>query len=136
MASAHALLGLGEANPVETVRALEKGLSTRNLGRLKAALDVSWDELARLLQMAPRTLKRRQQAGRLQTGESERALRIARTFDLALQLFEGDARAARDWLSRPRAVLGGRAPLDFAITEPGARAVEELIGRLEAGVFS
>jgi uncharacterized protein (DUF2384 family) len=32
--------------------------------------------------------------------------------------------------------LGGRSPLDFAQTEPGAREVENVIGRLEHGVFS
>jgi uncharacterized protein (DUF2384 family) len=32
--------------------------------------------------------------------------------------------------------LGWRTPIDFAQTEPGAREVENLIGRIEHGVFS
>ena len=32
--------------------------------------------------------------------------------------------------------LGGATPLDFAKTEPGAREVENVLGRLEHGVFS
>jgi uncharacterized protein (DUF2384 family) len=32
--------------------------------------------------------------------------------------------------------LGGKTPLEYADTEPGAREVEDLLGRLEHGVFS
>jgi len=32
--------------------------------------------------------------------------------------------------------LAGRTALEFARTEPGARLVEDLLGRIEEGVFS
>jgi putative toxin-antitoxin system antitoxin component (TIGR02293 family) len=53
-----------------------------------------------------------------------------------VQLFEGDADAARRWLTTPSKELDNTAPLDFARTELGAREVEDLIGRLEHGVFT
>ena len=59
-----------------------------------------------------------------------------RVFGKALELFEGDARAAERWLSSPRRALGGATPLELARTEDGAGEVEALIGRLEHGVFS
>ena len=43
---------------------------------------------------------------------------------------------ARRWLSSPQRALGGSTPLSLARTEVGAGLVEDLIGRLEHGVFS
>ena len=63
-------------------------------------------------------------------------LRASTIFDMAVEMFEGDMRAARKWLETPQPGLGGETPLDFASTEVGAREVENLIGRLEHGVFA
>jgi putative toxin-antitoxin system antitoxin component (TIGR02293 family) len=79
---------------------------------------------------------RRKASGRLQPDESERLLRISSVFERALELFEGDVQRARRWLSTPSKELDGTSPLDFARTEIGAREVEDLIGRLEHGVFT
>ena len=63
-------------------------------------------------------------------------MRASRVFERAVDLFEGDAPAATRWLRTPQAGLGGRKPLELASTDVGAREVEDLIGRLEHGVFS
>jgi len=57
-------------------------------------------------------------------------------FRRALQLFDGDTKAARRWLSNPQPALGGAIPLKLAETEVGAREVEAAIGRIEHGVYS
>ena len=54
----------------------------------------------------------------------------------ALGLFDGDAKAAKTWLNSPNMALSWRAPLKLAEREKGARLVEDLIGRLEHGVYS
>jgi uncharacterized protein (DUF2384 family) len=36
----------------------------------------------------------------------------------------------------PQRALGGAVPLEIAKTEVGAREVEQIIGRLEQGVFT
>lgn len=63
-------------------------------------------------------------------------MRLARLTEAAIELFEGDTEAAQGWMKAPRAVLGGKTPLEMAATEIGAREVENLILRLEDGVFS
>lgn len=94
------------------------------------------DELASLIQIPARTYARRV-AGktRLKPAEGERAVRIMRLYDLAKQVFVTPERT-RGWLNRPLRVLGGRTPLDFSRTEPGAREVEAVLDRFESGVFS
>lgn len=73
--------------------------------------------------------------GRLQTDESERLFRIAALYDRAIEVL-GDPERARAWFKEPKKALGMKTPLQYADTEPGAREVENLLGRLEYGVFS
>ncbi|MGB7190302.1 MAG: antitoxin Xre/MbcA/ParS toxin-binding domain-containing protein, partial [Acidobacteriaceae bacterium] len=83
-----------------------------------------------------RTLARRKKENRLSSEESERLLRISKLFDDSLSLFDGDREAAVNWLRTPKKALRNQSPLHFARTEIGAREVENLIGRIEHGVFS
>jgi putative toxin-antitoxin system antitoxin component (TIGR02293 family) len=103
---------------------------------LRSNVGLSREALADLVQIKPRTLDRRKEGGRLRPEESDRLLRAARVFGGTIALFEGDADAARTWLSSPQRALGGAVPLEMARTEVGAREVESLVGRLEHGVFS
>jgi putative toxin-antitoxin system antitoxin component (TIGR02293 family) len=93
-------------------------------------------QLADIIGIPERTLARRKTSGRLSPDESERLLRISRVFGMALDLFEGDREATLKWLTSPRKVLDHQTPLVYSRTELGAREVENLIGRLEDGVFS
>ena len=68
--------------------------------------------------------------------ESERLLRISNIFEKAVKVFEGDTDAAVQWLTTPKKGLSGHLPLQYSRTEPGAREVENLIGRVEDGVFA
>jgi putative toxin-antitoxin system antitoxin component (TIGR02293 family) len=93
-------------------------------------------EVAALIQIPSRTYARRVAGrARLKPDEGERAVRIMRLYDLATHAL-GTPERARRWLNRPLRVLGGRTPLDFARTEPGARESEAVLDRFESGVFS
>lgn len=112
------------------VTALREGLPTEAFDRLRAFLGCSATTLAEALGFAPRTLARRRQRGRLSPGESDRLLRTARLAELALAVFE-DAEAAAGWLTTPKRLLGGEAPLERADTAPGAREVEDMLFAVE-----
>ena len=73
--------------------------------------------------------------GSLNSDESEHVLRIAWLLERAVQTFEAVEDAA-DWLQTPNVSLGGTTPLSYADTEIGAREVENLLGRIEYGVYS
>ena len=89
-----------------------------------------------MVELPARTLARRKASGKLTKPESERLLRLSLVFEKTVNLFEGDADAARTWLSRSNKALGGETPLSAVETELGAREVEDVIGRLEHGVFT
>ena len=91
--------------------------------------------LAELLRINTSTLARRKHIGRLSCEESERLYRIAFLIERAAQVL-GDLEGAQRWLDTAKRALGGVSPLVFAKTEPGAREVEDLLGRIEYGIPS
>jgi len=129
-------LGLSGANTAQMVRQVQKGFPYAALVRFHKHSGLPIGTIADLVQLPQRTLMRRKAGGRLLPDESERLLRVSGVFEKAVQLFEGDVDRARRWLTTPSKELDNTPPLGFARTEIGAREVEELIGRLEDGVFT
>jgi len=127
-------LGLAP-DPTALIAAVKAGLDVRVFVDLARRLGVSEARLAEVAGIAPSTLTRRKRAGALAPDESEHVLRLAALLERATQVFEDEADAA-DWLRAPNLALGGVAPLALADTELGAREVDDLLGRLEHGVYS
>jgi putative toxin-antitoxin system antitoxin component (TIGR02293 family) len=92
-------------------------------------------ELANSLDLSSRSLQRRRREGRLARYESDRLYRLARIVALAKH-YLGNDETARRWLRRPNRALGGSAPLQLIDTELGARAVENVLGRIAYGGVS
>ena len=115
---------------------IERGLDYGFLQQLHVSTGLTAAILTSVLGITSRTIQRRKVVGRFSPEESERLWRIAFLFRKAEDLFEGSAPDAARWLTTPREEFAKHTPLEFARTEPGARAVESLIGRLEHGVFS
>jgi len=130
------LLGMDEAGTNELVRRVSAGFPYEVLENLRENTGLGMGEIARLVQINPRTLSRRKREGRLHADESDRVLRLSRVYAKALGLFGGDLGKARHWLSTPKVALGGESPLDYSRVEVGAREVVDLIGRIEHGVPS
>src|SRR5258708_18776902 len=129
-------LGLSSGSTLQVVRQVQKGFPYAAIVRFHKTSGLPIGIIADLVGIPQRTRMRGKAAGRLQPAESERLLRVSGVFEKAADLFEGDTDAARRWLTMSRKALDGQAPLDFARTEIGAREVEDLIGRLEYGVFT
>jgi putative toxin-antitoxin system antitoxin component (TIGR02293 family) len=117
-------------------RMVSVGLPVMAIRKLGAALGVRPVKVGSLVNINEKTLERRLQSGaRLRPAESERVARLMRIMALATGALESEHRA-REWLRSPLKVLAGKSPLDLISTEPGAREVEHVLGRLEHGVFS
>ena len=77
------------------------------------------------------TFKRRRD--RLSAAESERTERMARV--VATAEFTWDSvKDARRFLTTAHPALGGKTPIDAAMTELGARQVEEILGKIFHGL--
>ena len=122
-------------NPAMLIALVRSGLPVSELDALQNVLDVPIEKLAPKLGISKATLHRRKAAGRLEADESDRVVRFARLMGKAVEVFENEE-AARAWLSAPQFGLGGETPLDYAMTELGAREVQNLLGRIDHSVYS
>lgn len=126
-----------DANNSQILQArIKQGIDVTAIEKLSAGLSSTQRELTELLSIPVSTLRRRRDEGHLNPNESGRVVRFARLWDLARELMSGDEKAAVQWLREPQALLADETPLEHAKTELGAREVEDLIGRLNHGVFS
>ena len=121
--------------PVKMIAQIKKGLPFSELEHLRREIDEPMESLARQLSISRSTLQRRKAERRLSPEESERVVRFSRLLKYATNLF-GTLDRARQWLKFPQFGLGGAVPLEFAKTEIGAREVEDLLGRIDYGVYS
>jgi len=125
----------GGITPPKLIEALRAGLPVYELDALQASLAVPMDKLVPMLGISKATLHRRKAGGRLDQAESDRVVRFARLMGNAVEVLESEENA-RKWLNSPQFGLGGAVPLEYAETEVGAREVEDLLGRIEYGVYS
>lgn len=122
-------------SPAHLIPLLKAGLPVQELNELQGYLAMPLDKLVPMLGISKATLHRRKSSGRLDVAESDRVVRYARLLGRAAVVMES-LENGRRWLASPQVGLGGEVPLNFAQTEVGAREVEDLLGRIEYGVYS
>jgi putative toxin-antitoxin system antitoxin component (TIGR02293 family) len=115
--------------------AVKEGVPYTAYTKLAAASGLESRELARYVAISSATLRRRANAGRFKLDEGDRLYRFAAVFKSAIELFEGDRERARHWIFNPVHGLGGRRPVEMVTTTVGTKAVLDLVGQLEHGVF-
>ena len=95
----------------------------------------SEDEIFTLV-VPKRTFARRKAANeRLTIEETDKALRLERIAVQAERVF-GAADKAHRWLRKAKRELKGETPLAYLASEAGARVVEEMLFRIEHGIFA
>ena len=128
-------LGRTFASDRDMREAIREGFPPAVVEKLMRASGLTLKELADALDLSPRSLQRRRRTGRLARYESDRLYRLARIVALANEYLGGHERAL-SWLKRPNRALGGIAPMGAIDTEPGARQVENILGRIAYGGIS
>src|SRR5574344_1031523 len=122
-------------NPLGLAKAIREGLPVEAFFDLQNRLALTTTALGAVLALPARTLQRRREEGRLSKEESDRLARLHRVYDEARRLL-GSEPAAAAWFKEPQIALAGSSPLALCDTEPGAREVERLLGRIEHGVYA
>ena len=130
------LLGIETADNLKLAKKVEAGFSFGALERLGKTTGLSLERLRIAVRITPRTLTRRRKEKKLSPEESDRLVSVSRLLAQTFELFEGNAEAGMRWFQSPNRALNGQSPIEVAATETGAREVENLIGRLEHGIFT
>jgi putative toxin-antitoxin system antitoxin component (TIGR02293 family) len=123
-------------NNFELAKIVAAGMPADVLRQIASLLGITPAKLAPVVQIAARTLERRLKDNEtLKPDETERTLRVGRLLHIAEGVFE-DREVASEWFGRPLKNLAGLTPLQLCATEPGSREVEQMLERIEHGVFS
>lgn len=116
--------------------ALNDGLSYDVFTQLIDLMQIDKKDAANVVHLAPATLARRAKAGKFTREEGDKLYRLTEVLNAATELFEGSIDEANQWLKTPTRGLGGRKPIEMLATAAESKAVLDLIGRLEHGVFA
>ena len=113
-----------------------EGVGTQRVDQLAQLLAVSLKEMAGLLQIAERTLYRFRSEGRLDEQASERLLLLENLAAHGLPVFDDRADAFANWLHHPLRELQNQPPLYWLTTISGFSLVDDVLTRIEYGVYS
>lgn len=111
------------------------GLPYAALEAVMAKFGLARGEAAAALHLPQRTIARRKKGQKLRADESDRLLRLARIGAQAAEVLGSEEKAAR-WLRKPNRALGNRVPLELLDNDVGTKEVEDILGRIEHGVYS
>jgi len=130
------VLGRSIHSFAELSELIRQGLPSGSLIVLGEKLDLKNAVLSKKLGIPQRTLTRRlSRHSRLTAAESDRTVRLARVYAVAVEMI-GNAEKATQWLSTPNRALSGAVPIDELDTDLGAKEVENILGRIAYGVYS
>lgn len=119
----------------QLIDAITRGLPASLARELAGKMEITLEDMSGLLRLNPRTFQRRMDEGILSLAESERLWELARLFSRAVEVLESEP-AAVHWFKNPIAALGWATPLAYARTTVGVRELENILGRIEHGVYS
>jgi len=131
------VLGRKINSSFEFADAISEGLPSQTVFFLQNLLEAGDDEYSSTLGVSTKWLSRYRKTPKLHLGieVSDKLYRIARIYKLAEEILENKASAIK-WLHRPQMGLNERVPLELIKTEVGAKEVEELLYRIEYGMYS
>jgi putative toxin-antitoxin system antitoxin component (TIGR02293 family) len=127
------VLGKAVTSLMELNEVVERGLPKATLRVVvQHVFSDPSDQRAMMYRIVPEaTYKRRRE--RLSPAESERTERLARVVAIAEDVWQ-DREQARRFLTTPHPEIGGKRPVDAALTELGARLAEEVMARIVYGL--
>lgn len=127
------------ARPLDVHEFLDQGLPRAALTHLyeRFRLLHRQEIFERALGMSLRTFQRLKLTPRkpLSREQSGRTWQLAEILAKAIEVF-GSQDEAEAWLERPAIALEQRRPIDLLATPPGVKLVEDLLGRIEHGVYT
>ena len=116
-------------------REIERGLPLSTLEEFSAYSGIAVKDLLEVV-IPARTLKhRRQKKEPLNLDESDRLARVAKIYELAVQVY-GDRDDGRKWLCGQKSRFDGKTALEMMRTRAGEQAVRDFLIQIDEGYFA
>ena len=120
---------------LDFVTAGARGIPKFSIVNLSEVLDVPMKDMAVLLNISYKTLGRKKQTDPLDTLASSLSVEIANTITKGLSVFE-NADKFNQWLHKENRALKGQAPFSLLNTPTGIKVVNQVLGRIEEGIYT
>lgn len=113
----------------------EKGITKASVLALTKILDIPMVEMADLLNISFKTFSRKKDNDLFDSWISSHAIEIAQTVARGLSLFEDEKKLQR-WLKKPNRALHGKIPLALLKNATGLKLLNQVMGRIEEGIYT
>lgn len=116
--------------------AASEGIPKSSVDVLANHLGITRKSMAEdIFDLSVKTLERKAPSDKLDKKTSSHAFEIAKLMQHAYEVFEDDDKIKR-WISRQNRALNGMKPLQLFNTLTGLSMVNDILGRIEEGVYS
>jgi putative toxin-antitoxin system antitoxin component (TIGR02293 family) len=120
----------------DLINAGNDGIPKGSIDALASYLGISRKMMAEdILDLSVKTLERKASSDKLDRRTSSHALEIAKVLQHGYEVFEDEEKLQR-WISKENRSLNGMKPVVLFATLTGLNMVNDILGRIEEGVYS
>lgn len=123
------------SNDIDFIRLIRAGVSKNALNHLLKITGFSSLEIAKMLHLTDRTLRRFEGRDKFNPDQSERILELAGLYARGREVFD-DMDEFKEWMNTSLLPLGDKKPKELLDTSLGIRMIMKELGRIEYGVFA
>jgi putative toxin-antitoxin system antitoxin component (TIGR02293 family) len=122
-------------NETDVIDWIRGGISKKSLDHLITQIGYSIADIASVLHVSDRNLRRYMPSEKLNTEQSERLVEIARLYAKGEDVF-GSIAAFNQWMNAQILSLGHQMPKSFLDTSLGVQLLMKELSRIEQGVYA
>ncbi|MEM7296742.1 MAG: antitoxin Xre/MbcA/ParS toxin-binding domain-containing protein [Bacteroidota bacterium] len=122
-------------DPAAKYHKATEGISKSDFLVIVANTGLNLTEFSALLPVSRRTIEKAKDKDLLSPAVSDRVLQVASLYEHG-GLILGDNATFKEWLDSPLISLGGKKPIEFINNDTGISMINDLLGRIEHGVYS
>jgi len=117
------------------ISVIRKGVSKKGMDKLMEITAITLREMAVIIQVSDRTLRRYKSQTLLNREQSERVVELARLYSRGEQVF-GNLESFKEWMNSTVMALGNKKPKEFLDTSLGINILMDELGKIEHGIFA
>lgn len=122
-------------NDADFIEIIRRGVPKKILDHLMVRTGITPDEMARILHISDRTLRRYNPQTILNQEQSERLIELAKLYSRGEHVF-GTMEHFKSWMNNHVLTLGSKKPKEFLDTSIGISLLLDELGRIEYGIYS
>lgn len=124
------------ASDFDLITLSNEGLTKASLDALITHLGISKKSFSEnILDASVKTLERKKSTDKLDRKTSSYIIEIAKVVEHAFEVFESEEKV-KHWLNSPNRALNNIKPIDLFYLPTGLGMVNDILGRIEEGVYS